>query len=250
MYMKTKTILKMMGIILLTGMVIFAATSCIRIVGIRGSGNVKSEDRSVSGFDSISIGSGMNLFLKQGSSESLKIEAEDNILPLIITAVENGKLKIKYKNLLIGGLNLIKPVNIYLTVKDLKEIDVSSGVKIESEEIKSDSLKIDLSSGAEGNMIIISKKLIVGLSSGSTLEISGQADSQDIDVSSGAAYRARDLISKSIVVDVSSGSNAVVNASESLDVKISSGATVEYAGSPKVTSDISSGGVLKSISND
>jgi len=250
MNMKTKTILKMMGIIAVIGMIIFTATSCIRIVGIRGSENVKSEDRSVSSFDSVSISSGMNLFLKQGNSESLKIEAEDNILPLVITAVENGKLEIKYKNLLIGGLSLHKPVNVYLTVKDLKEIDVSSGVRIESEEIKSDSLKIDLSSGADGNMIILSQKLVVGLSSGSRLEISGQTDSQDIDLGSGGEYSARDLVSKTTVINASSGSNAVVNASENLDVEVSSGATVEYAGSPKVVSDISSGGVLRNISND
>ena len=248
--MKAKTILKMLGIIVAIGMVVLTATSCIRIVGIRGSENVKSEDRSVSGFDSVSVSSGMNLFLKQGSIESLRIEAEDNILPMILTAVKNGKLEIKYKNPLIGGLSLHKPINVYLTVKDLKEIDVSSGVRIESEEIKSDSLKIDLSSGADGSMIIISKKLVVGLSSGSSLEISGQADSQDIDLGSGGEYSAKDLVSKNTVIHASSGSNAVVNASENLDVEISSGAAVEYTGSPKVISDISSGGVLRSISND
>ena len=250
MNMKVKTILKMLGIIVAIGMIILTATSCIRIVGIRGSENVKSEDRSVSGFDSVSVSSGMNLFLKQGNSESLKIEAEDNILPMILTAVKNGRLEIKYKNFLIGGLSLHKPINIYLTVKNLKEIDISSGVRIESEEIKSESLKIDLSSGAEGNMIIISQKLVVKLSSGSKLEISGQADNQDIDLGSGGVYSAKDLVSKTAVIHASSDSNAVVNASENLDVEISSGATVQYAGSPKVISDISSGGILRSISND
>jgi len=247
--MNTKTILKMLGIIAAAGIIMLAATSCIKIVGIRGSGDVTSETRSVASFDSISISSGMNLYLNQGDSESLRIEAEDNILPMIIAAVENGRLEIKYKNFLIGGLNLSKPVNVYLTVKDLKEIDVSSGVRIQSEEIKTDSLKIDLSSGAEGIMIIKSRDLAVGLSSGSSLEISGQTDSQDIDLGSGAEYGAKDFISKTTVVNASSGSTAIVNVSESLDIKISSGATVEYAGSPKIVSDISSGGVLRSISN-
>lgn len=250
MSMKVKTILKTLGIITAISMIILTATSCIRIVGIRGSENVKSEDRNVSGFNSVSVSSGMNLYLKQGSTESLKIEAEDNILPLIITKVEDGKLEIKYKNFLLGGLSLHKSVNVYLTVKDLKEVDVSSGVRIESEEIRSDDLKINLSSGAEGNIIIVSKNLIADISSGSRLEISGQTDSQDIDLGSGGEYSAKNFISKTAVVHASSGSNAVVNVSENLDVDISSGATVEYIGSPKVVSDISSGGVLRSISND
>ncbi len=247
---KAKTILRMLGMIVLTGIIILASTSCIRIVGMRGSGNVKSEDRNVSGFDRVSVSSGMNLYLKQGSSESLTIEAEDSIIPRIQTVVKNGELKIRYKYSVLGSINLYSPTNIYLTVKDLRELDVSSGVTVESEEINSDSLKVDLSSGADGKMIITANKLVVDLSSGSRLEISGQADEQNIDLGSGGEYDARDLISKSVVIDASSGSNAVVNASENLEVDISSGATVEYSGSPKVISDISSGGVLRSISND
>jgi len=245
---KTKTLLKILGIIAAIGMIILTATSCIRIAGIRGSGIVISEDRNNSGFDSVSVSSGMNLFLKQGTSESLRIEAEDNILPLVLTDVKNGKLEIKFKNSLIGGPSFHKPVNVYLTVKDLKELDVSSGVRIESEEIKSDSLKISLSSGVYGKMIIISQKLSVNLSSGAKLEISGQADSQDIDLGSGSTYIARYLDSKTIVIHASSDSNAIVNASENLNVKISSGAYVEYLRSPKVVSDISPGGELKNTS--
>jgi len=247
---KLKTMLKILGIIAAISMIILTATSCIRIVGIRGSGNMESEDRSVSGFSSVSISSGMNLYLKQDDTESLRIEAEDNILPMIITKVDNGKLEIKYRNLIIGGLNLNEPINVYLIVKDLKELHVSSGVRIESEEIKSDSLKIDLSSGADGKMIISSQNLSVNISSGSRLEISGQTVSQDIDLGSGGEYSAGELMSKTVVIHASSGSNAVVNASDNLDVNISSGATVQYTGSPKVVSDISSGGVLRSISND
>src|SRR5690349_18517826 len=47
----------------------------------RGSGHVVSETREVSGFDSVSLAYPAQVLIKQGNAESLKIEAEDNLLP-------------------------------------------------------------------------------------------------------------------------------------------------------------------------
>ena len=148
-----KVFLRTLAVIMAAALLVSTASSCIRITGIRGSGNVVTEERSVSGFDKVAISAGMNLYLEQGSKEYLKIEAEDNIIQNIITEVNNGKLVIKYKNL-IGGISAKEPVNVYLTVINLKELDASSGTVIDSKEINTDSLKIDISSGAEGEMVV------------------------------------------------------------------------------------------------
>ena len=88
----------LIGILILSVMIILLSvftTSCIYIGATIGSGNVITEERDVSGFDSISIGSSMNLIIEQTGSESLKIEAEDNIIPLVKTSVIGKELVIK-----------------------------------------------------------------------------------------------------------------------------------------------------------
>src|SRR6185295_3610097 len=65
--------------------------------GERGSGNVISQTREVSGFDAINVSYPAEVLIKQGSAESLKIEAEDNLLPNLKTQVKNGTLEIFYK---------------------------------------------------------------------------------------------------------------------------------------------------------
>jgi len=243
-----KVSLKTLTILIVATMLVLVSVSCISITGIRGSGNVVTEERSVSGFDKVAVSAGMNLFLEQGSEEYLKIEAEDNIMQNIVTEVNNGRLVIKYKTLL-GGISTMKPVNVYLTVINLKELDLSSGAVIESGEINTDSLKIGISSGAAGEMELKANSIDVNLSSGSTLEVSGIVESQKVNLSSGVLYRAEDLVSKSANIDVSSGASAKVNVSDNLDVNISSGGSVEYFGTPAIVSNISSGGSLKNKGN-
>jgi hypothetical protein len=243
-----KVFLRTLAVIMALALLVSAATSCIRITGIMGSGNVVTQERSVSGFDKVAISAGMNLYLEQGTKEYLKVEAEDNIIRNITTEVNGGKLTVKFKNLL-GGVSATKPVNVYLTVINLKEIDASSGTSISSKEINTDSLKIDISSGAEGEMIVNANSCDVNLSSGSTLKLSGIVQNQKVDLSSGVDYRDADLVSKNVKINVSSGASAKLNVSDNLDVNISSGGNVEYSGTPAIVSNISSGGSIKSVGN-
>jgi len=244
---KIKILLKITGIILYAAVILIMTVSCLSIKGISGSGNIISEERKVEGFSGILVSAGINLFISQGSIESLKIEAEDNIIPLLITEVKNGKLEIHYKHLGLSSLRLIKPVNVYATVKELNDLGVSSGATVKSEEINTDSIKINLSSGASGELSIQTSSIDVNLSSGTNMRISGKTDIQKINLSSGSSYDALDFVSKSAAIDASSGSSAKINVSDGLDVNISSGGLVQYKGTPKISSDISSGATLKNI---
>jgi len=194
--------------------IVLAMTSCIRFVGFEGSGTIKSEDRPISGVNSVSVSSGMNLYLEQADFEKMTLEAEDNILPLIVAEVSDGNLTVEYKRTLFGGIFARKPVNIYLRLIDLDKIQLSSGSKLESSLIKTESLEIDLDSGSSGTIELDVGDLIVEISSGSNLSAMG---------------------------------NAVT---DSMDINISSGSRVEYYGRPRVTSNISSGGSLESKSED
>jgi len=247
-----KTGLKITMVIVISMLLLSVSTSCIRFVGLSGSGNVISSQRDVSGFDSISISAGMNLFIEQTGTETLEIEAEDNIIPKISTEVENGKLIIKYKTWILGfgGIISNEPVNVYVTVKDLEEISISSGARLSCEELDSAKLKISMGSGSTGKISVNVSELKAGLSSGSGLEIHGSASNQEVNLSSGVNYDAENLISESAKINISSGAVAIINVSDSLDVNISSGGLVKYIGSPQVISNISSGGSLQSISKN
>ena len=100
-----------------------------------GSGNVTTEERGVGNFNKISVSDGINLFIEQGNSEILTIEAEDNLIPRIDTRVIFGELMIGFKGFSFV-IDSTKPINVYVKVKDLRDIELSDGASLKCDEIK------------------------------------------------------------------------------------------------------------------
>lgn len=65
---------------------------------VNGNGIMKTESRSVSKFTQISSTGSIDIRVRQGATTSLKLEAEENILPLIETEVVGNELKIGFKS--------------------------------------------------------------------------------------------------------------------------------------------------------
>ena len=61
---------------------------------LRGNGNIQTQDRNVSGFEGINVGGGFTVELTQGNKESLRLEAEENLLDNNKKELRNGVLHI------------------------------------------------------------------------------------------------------------------------------------------------------------
>jgi hypothetical protein len=162
-----------------------------------------------------------NLSIRQTGSESLSVEAEDNVLPKITTKVVNGRLILSPEP--DTSIQTTEPINYELTVKDLRALKVSGSGDVEARGIGTDNLGIDI--GGSGDV-----------------KISGRADSQEVSISGSGDYRAKDLQSKEAKVDVSGSGSAIVNASKALEAKVSGAGSVEYVGDPTVEEDVSGAG--------
>jgi hypothetical protein len=216
---------------------------------VSGSGVVTSETREVNGFDRIEMSGIGTLYITQGEVESLKIEAEDNILPKIKSEVRNGILSLGFG--VDDWSDIVqptKPINYYVTVKDLTRIELSGAGRVKSEIIETASLKI-LSSGAGDIEInnIVAKELDVNLSGAGNCQVSGEVTNQSIDISGAGSYKAVELKSQVADVSVSGLGNVEIWAIEALDIQISGAGSVRYYGSPGITQEVSGAGSIKSL---
>ena len=99
---------------------------------IEGNGKVVTRNVAVSSFDALKASGLYELKLSQGSTESVKIEADENLLEYFTIKKEGSKLVIdmdKLKNKNSGQLRL----KVYLTFKQLKTIDLSTLGDVKSE---------------------------------------------------------------------------------------------------------------------
>ena len=89
---------------------------------IEGSGNVITKDISVRSFDELDASGVFNLQLSQGDKETLRIEADDNLMDLFIVENEGSTLKISMKKN--SNFNSKKQLKVYVTFKTLKSMNL------------------------------------------------------------------------------------------------------------------------------
>jgi hypothetical protein len=186
--------------------------------------DVTSESRDVSGFDEVELTGVGDLSIQQAESESLVVEAEEDVIPKFRTEVKNNRLIIGPKPN--TSINTTEQINYELTVKDLSALEVSGSGDVEAEGISTDELAITMGGTRD-------------------VEISGEADRQEVEISGSGDYRAEDLKSKEAKIDVRGSGSAVVNASDELEAGVSGSGSVEYVGDPAVEQNVSGAGEVR-----
>jgi hypothetical protein len=213
--------------------------------GERGSGNIVTETREVSGFDAIEVQYPARVIIRQGTTESLEIEADDNLLPNLKTEVQNGRLEIFYRRE--GGkhVNPTKTPEITIVVKDLADVDFSSAGELFIEKHETDSLDVSLSGAGNLELEEIDvTSLQVDMSGAGSGTASGTADSLDVTISGFGDFKGGDLHSQNAQVDISGAGSATVWVDQDLDVELSGAGSVSYYGTASVSRQISGvGGV-------
>jgi len=221
-------------------LLVIAGTNLTVLAGDRD----KTENRKVRDFNAIKVSTGIDLYLRMGETEAVKIVADDDIIDDVITEVKDGTLRIymKKNNWFNWGGNKTKKA--YVTVQELNAINASSGSDVRSENtLEGESLKIQASSGSDIEIEVFYKNLWLDTSSGSDARLSGKVKTFDAEASSGSDIKAQKLESKICKVRVSSGSDATVSVSDELYARASSGGDIRYYGNPMVRDiDESSGG--------
>lgn len=229
-----------------TGLVLILATSACNVSfganAIRGSGDVVEEERPVSGFSGIQVSNQGDAIVELGETESLVVEAQENLLEYIVTDVRGDTLVLATENNV--NLNNTRPIRYHITVKALDEIQISSSGNVTAPNLKADSFNIQISSSGDVDIDgLEAARLEVGISSSGNVDIGGgQVEEQDINISSSGEYDARDMDSQQAEVNLTSSGDAHIRVSEHLQANLSSSGSVYYTGDPEVDARETSSG--------
>jgi hypothetical protein len=216
--------------------------------GERGSGNVITQTRAVGDFTSIEVDYPAQVFITQGNSVSVKVEAEDNLQPGLQTQVRGNTLQIFYKADEGERVNPTKTVKITIVVKDLQDVEFDSAGELTVEGLETQDLEISLSGAGNLKLIeVLLEKLTVNLSGAGSMTASGTADNLRVIISGFGDFDGKDLQSQTAYVNISGAGSATLWVENDLDATISGAGSVNYYGSPSVTKQISGvGSVSKS----
>ncbi|MFO8129605.1 MAG: head GIN domain-containing protein [Bacteroidales bacterium] len=222
-------------------MISFILSGCVIADNIPGDGNVVSEDRNVSGFDEIEVGGAYHVYLTLGNKETLKIEAEENLMEYIITEVRGGTLKIYNKK----GLEPTKDMDVFISLTDLKALDISGACDVVSQNtLELDNLDINASGASDIELVLRVPALTLDLSGASDIDLNGEVQDFDVAVSGAAELEAYDLLVQNCRLDVSGAGSAKVHVKTKLDVTVSGAGSARYKGDPDIHMSVSGAGSL------
>ncbi len=190
---------------------------------VPGSGNVISQTRQVGAFEAIELKAPVKLRVTCGKEGgSLKIDGDDNILALIQTRVENGRLVVTADR----AYRTSNTPSITLDTKNLDALHVSGAAEVDIAGL--DQPRFDLSVTGAGEV-----------------RLAGKAEALSIEITGAGDVAAEPLQSRTAKVKIKGAGEVAVSTSDTLDVSMTGAGDVTYSGDPKVTKSILGAGTVR-----
>lgn len=201
------------------------------------------EVRQVGSFNKVDISSAFDVIITQGNEERVAVSSNiegDN--QNIISTVENGKLKIGYRN---NNRKWYKNHHLkaYIAVKNIEAIGGSGASKIILEgTLAATNLQINLSGATDlkGNLAV-HNKLKLDLSGASDVTLTGAAGAIDINASGASDVKAFDLTAGECYIDASGACNIRISVEKEMSADLSGASSVQYKGNAMIRNIKTSG---------
>jgi hypothetical protein len=219
------------------------------IGGARGSGRLTTERREVHGIERVNFAGVGDLIVELGPAESLTVEAEDNVLPIIRTEVHDGTLRIRMDpEALWRWPQPTLPIRFELMVERLAGLELSGAGNISAPSLIADQLDLGLSGTGDVRLNDLqARSLRNRLSGAGNLTVSGAVSEQETVISGAGSFHGAQLESARATVQVSGAGNAEVWATEDLSAGISGVGSIKYAGHPQLHPAISGLGKIEAL---
>lgn len=172
----------------------------------------KSGAYDFTGFDELDIAAGIDVEFTQADDYSVVADFQRGNEDNIKIRQDGDRLYIARKSSLPWKNNSTK-VTVRVSAPSLEAIEASSGSSLTADNVLTPEIEIDVSSGA-------------------SVDLSGECDTADIRVSSGGSLSAKDFECVYVTTKASSGGSASAYASASVESNTSSGGSVTIYGNP------------------
>jgi hypothetical protein len=176
---------------------------------IGGSGTAASDTREVPAFSGVTLAGAADVSAGVGGEPRVVVHADDNLLSIITTEVEDGMLVVSQSEPFVP----VTPPLVEVTAPSLDTLRLSGAG--------------DLT--VEGHDLA---RLDVSLTGAGALRGSGSVERLDLMLSGAGDVELEGLVAADVSAVLSGAGNIAVNATRSLDAKVTGVGTISYGGNP------------------
>ncbi|HYK46070.1 MAG TPA: head GIN domain-containing protein [Parafilimonas sp.] len=208
---------------------------------IEPSGNIITKEIAVKPFDAIRAEGLYEMIITQGTNESVKVEADDNVQNLFVVRNNGNTLviempELKDKNVDFKDKNEHHSLKwkVYVSCKNLKSLDVAVIGNVRSgNAIKSSAFEIESKSVGNIDLELTAEKLTIENKGVGNLTLHGSATNAVVNNSGVGQFEGDNLVVQTMNIDNSGVGGANVNVQKDLKIKQSFLGKVRNKGNAK-----------------
>ncbi len=209
---------------------------------IKGTGKIIIENRALNNFDKVYLEDNINVFITQDTIFELKVEAGENIVPLILTNVIDGTLYIKNKNRCNWSRSYKKPLNIFIKMPVIKYLTSDGTGKIKSlNTITSDVFDLQTKNSGDIELIVNNLKIVSHMHGSGDIILSGNTGEHACDIGGTAFLKCEALTTNYTWVHSFTTGICTVRASDLLICSIDQIGDIYCFGNPITVQEIKRG---------
>ncbi|MUI11796.1 DUF2807 domain-containing protein [Massilia dura] len=213
---------------------------------VQGSGRIVSQARQPGPFHGVELSVGAQVEVVIGGDDTLTIEGDDNILPLVETAVRNGMLVIRpvKKNMQIDGRRL----KIVVRARNVDNLGVAGSGTLQATRIRADKLTLEVAgSGALDIDGIEAKSIDVEVAGSGKVEAAGEAARAAISIAGSGKADTTRLNVQHATVSVSGSGQSLLTARSTITANITGSGNVGYYGDAQLTKAVAGSGTVQRL---
>jgi hypothetical protein len=185
--------------------------------------------------------------ITQGTTVSVQIEGDENILPYIIVEDRDGYLVIKTKDHI--NYSATNDIKVFITTPNLEEVILAGSGNItgRSKFSGSDKLIMKIAGSGDMKMEVNTPTVQSEIAGSGSITLTGETKDESIKIAGVGDYNADGLKAENAKISIAGSGDVKVFASAVLDVNIAGAGTVFYKGSPNVKQHVAGSGEVKKI---
>jgi hypothetical protein len=211
---------------------------------VKGNGVLRSQVRTISAFEGVGLGIPARVEVRLGNADTVTVEADENLLPLIETSVRRGTLEIKTVR---RDLNIdSNTIKVVVQARQIDHLAIGGSGTIVTEALRSPKLRLAV--GGSGSIDVRRadcERVVVEIGGSGNVNVAGSAKKVSIEIGGAGDVSAGNLLADEVGVMIAGSGDATVAARSSLDVTVAGSGNIRYYGDPKVGKTIVGSGRIQ-----
>ena len=217
---------------------LFVAGCGISFTHVTGNRQLASQTRTVEAFQGVVLAGSMDLVYTPSARRSLRIEGESNLLPYVLTEVDDGELKVYVKDH--ADLETHQPLTVYVSGPAVHTLTLAGSGNLSTQGLLAPSDHLNLTLAGSGDLRVDSLNcplVELKLAGSGDLYVSGDTRTLNLKLVGSGNIHARGLRSEDAHTTIAGSGDADIYVSQNLQSNIVGSGNLNFWGSPTSVSN-------------